>query len=195
MKAIWDRIHVWLSANAPEVLKSLRPGATDEQLRAAEAEMGVALPDDVKACYRIHDGQRCKKGEMWPPTFLYGLEWETLSDILNLWRGMKGLVDDGTFGRWRSIPKGPIRTDWWHPAWIPLTSDHHGAGHYLDLDPAAGGNVGQIIFWQNDDPGRYVESSSFTTWLAHFADELEAGNYVTEPGLRGLIHVDDPYWG
>jgi cell wall assembly regulator SMI1 len=40
MKTIWDRIHVWLASHAPEVLASLRPGASEEELRSAEAEMG-----------------------------------------------------------------------------------------------------------------------------------------------------------
>jgi cell wall assembly regulator SMI1 len=194
MKRLWDRIHVWLAANAPVVLRSLCPGATDEQIRAAEVAMGVTFPDDVKACYRIHNGQKNYSG-LSCPWFLHGLEWNSLNDMLDGWRGLRSLVNDGTFAPWRSIPEGPIQRDWWHPGWIPLTSDRHGSGHCLDLAPAPGGDVGQIIYWQNDDPGRYIEARSFTEWLARFADELEAGDYVTEPGIRGLIHVDDPYWG
>src|SRR4051812_40325535 len=41
LTTIWDRIHVWLAANAPEVLASLRPGATDEAICAAEETMAV----------------------------------------------------------------------------------------------------------------------------------------------------------
>lgn len=37
MKMIWERIDNWLAANAPQVLKSLRPGATDEEIDRAEA--------------------------------------------------------------------------------------------------------------------------------------------------------------
>ena len=42
MKTIWDRIHVWLQANAPDVLASLRPGASDEQVRSAAQAASIA---------------------------------------------------------------------------------------------------------------------------------------------------------
>ena len=32
MKTIWDRIHRWLAEHAPDVLASLAPAATDEQI-------------------------------------------------------------------------------------------------------------------------------------------------------------------
>ena len=47
MKPLFDRIHVWLSAHAPEVLAAFRPGAGEEEILAAEKEIGVALPDAV----------------------------------------------------------------------------------------------------------------------------------------------------
>jgi cell wall assembly regulator SMI1 len=191
MKTIWDRIHVWLAANAPELLASLRPGATDEVIRVAEHEMGVTLPDDVRACYRIHDGQGCKNEESEPPGFLYGHHWQSIADILADWRVRKSLVDDGTFGRWRSTSDGSIRTEWWHPAWVPLTMSHTGEWHFLDLAPAPGGDVGQIISWQNDDPGREVEESSFTEWLAGFAEELDLGVWGHYEGYRGLVVLAD----
>jgi cell wall assembly regulator SMI1 len=193
MKLIWDRIHLWLGANAPEVLKSLCPGAGERKIRAAERAMGITFPEDVKACYRIHDGQKCKRGARWPPPFLYGQNWERLDDMLCAWRSMKGLVDDGTFSRWRSVPDGPIRTEWWHPAWIPLTSNSFGDAHYLDLAPAPGGDVGQIISWQNDDPGREVVANSLTDWLDDFAEELEEGLWQYSEEYGGLIDNDDPF--
>src|SRR5262249_40954519 len=112
MKLIWDRIHAWLEANAPKVLASLGPGASDEEVRTAEAEMGVTSPDDVRECYRIHDGQARSDRSQWAPAFLYGLEWFGLEGMLADWRCLKGLVDDGHFDRWRSRPDGPVREEW-----------------------------------------------------------------------------------
>jgi cell wall assembly regulator SMI1 len=192
MKLIWDRIHVWLAANAPEVLESLCPGATDEQIRAAEREMGVTFPDDVRECYRIHDGQRRLLGRQWPwpPTFLYGAEWQRCEVMLAAWRSMMSLVNDGTFSQWRSKPKGPIRTEWWHPAWIPLTSNHCGDVYCLDLVPRRGGRVGQIIHWAHDSAERGIEARGFTQWLARFADEMEQGYWMTDPRYHGLVDVN-----
>src|SRR5215471_12466816 len=85
MKCIWDRIHFWLAGNAPLVLASLRPGATEEQIRAAERELGVTLPEDVKACYRIQDGQN-DYDDGYPLGFLYGHPWCGLERIVKEWR-------------------------------------------------------------------------------------------------------------
>lgn len=191
MKTTWDRIHVWLAANAPDVLASLRPGATEEAIQVAEREMGVKLPDDVRDCYRFHDGQGCKNEESTPPGFLYGQHWQSLADILADWHVRMHLVDIGNYGRGRSTSEDPIRTDWWHPAWVPLTTSHTGAWNCLDLAPAPGGDVGQIISWQNDDPDREIEASSFSEWLAGFAEELELGVWGHFEGYRGLVVLAD----
>jgi cell wall assembly regulator SMI1 len=80
MKHLWDRIHVWLAANAPEVLAGLRRPATAKQVRAAEKAMGVTLPDDVKAAYCIHDGEEVY-GKAPSPGALSGWRWMTLQDM------------------------------------------------------------------------------------------------------------------
>jgi cell wall assembly regulator SMI1 len=191
MKTIWDRIHVWLAANAPKVLKSLRPGASEDAIAAAEREMGVTFPEDVKACYRIHDGQRKLKGRHWPPDFLDGAEWHSLDSMLREWRSMMSLVNDGTFAQWRSKPDGPIKTEWWHPAWIPLTSNHSGQLDCLDLAPEPGGQIGQIICWWHDDAARDLGADSFTEWLEMFADDLDDGEWTTDPRYHGLVSIHD----
>jgi cell wall assembly regulator SMI1 len=198
MKTIWDRIHVWLAANAPVVLESLRPGATDEAIRAAEEAMGVTLPDDVRACYRIHDGQQpvLVNVTYWPglravPTFLYADPWLGLKEMVECWEVLHSLL--GEFSEVSSSPRGPIRSDWWHPKWLPVTK-YGGGGDYhcLDLAPKSRGKVGQVIFWLHDDAARGVLAKSFTEWLAAFASDLERGQYTTAPDrTTGLIHVRD----
>jgi cell wall assembly regulator SMI1 len=108
MKTIWDRIHTWLAFHAPAVLASLRPGASERQVRAAEEAMQVTLPDDVRACYRIHDGQD-PAANGWRPPFLHGWGWLPLEDVVAQWRHWQGegTIDDparellaGSFTEW-----------------------------------------------------------------------------------------------
>jgi cell wall assembly regulator SMI1 len=198
MKLIWDRIHIWLAAHAPEVLESLRPGATEKAIRAAEEAMGVTLPDDVRACYRIHDGQQpvLVNVAYWPglvsvPGFLYGDPWMSLEDMVGTWDTLSSLL--GEFAGISSSPRGPIRSDWWHPKWLPVT-EYGGGGDYhcLDLAPKSRGKVGQVIYWLHDDAARGVVAKSFTEWLGAFARDLERGQYTTAPNQTdGLIHVRD----
>jgi cell wall assembly regulator SMI1 len=191
MKVVWDRIHTWLRAHAPAVLDSLGPGATDAEIREAESEMDITFPDDVRAAYRIHDGQGHGEPEWEIPSFLYGWEWMCLDRVVGDWGILKSLLDRGTFADARSAPRGPIRNDWWHPKWIPLTHDGGCSHHCLDLDPGRGGRVGQVILWWKDQGAARVPAPSFGEWLARFADELEAGRYTTSPEYVGLVRVSD----
>ena len=53
----WLRLERWYRIHAPDVIESLRSGATEQQISAIEAESGIQLPEDVRQSYRIHDGQ------------------------------------------------------------------------------------------------------------------------------------------
>jgi len=169
MKRLFDRIHVWLKANAPDVLERFSPGATEEAIRAAEREMGVTLPEDVRAAYRIHDG--CDAA------FLYSEEWCSLEGMVYSWRMLKGLLDRGDFAPNKSRPVGPIRAVWYHPGWVPITDEQSGYYHCLDMAPKSRGNVGQVFRWCHDEPGRYFQAKSFYDWVTRFVWGLEAGRY------------------
>jgi F-box protein 3 len=56
--AAWRRVEGWTAAHVPAVAASLRPGATEAELDEAEAQLGFALPEALRALYAVHDGQR-----------------------------------------------------------------------------------------------------------------------------------------
>jgi cell wall assembly regulator SMI1 len=188
MKDVWDRIHEALRQCAPDVLDSLRPGATDEQIRAAERKMGVILPADVKACYRVHDGAELSiVGE--PAYVMFGWGWGSLERVCLNWRGMRELHEEFLgLEEFVSTSDGTVRTEWWHPAWIPLT-EFNGNHHCLDLAPEPGGAIGQIILWRNYDNNRVVVARSLTEWLNALAADLEAGFWRSDDH-GGLMDAD-----
>ena len=57
----WRLIHDWLDRHSPTLRRKLRAPATDKAIAQLEKTVGVSLPDDFKASYRIHDGT-----ESWP---------------------------------------------------------------------------------------------------------------------------------
>ena len=71
---------------------------------------------------------------------------------------------------------GPIQPHNWNLRWLPVTG---GSGnHYcVDLDPAPGGTIGQIIWFEHDAGPIRVVASGFTAWLEQYASDLEAGRY------------------
>eukprot|EP00775_Hariotina_reticulata_P004185 gene4185-4433_t len=58
--AAWNSIKAWLAEHSPQILETLNPGATAEQLAEAEEQLGHPLPAAMRCIYRIHNGQDLK---------------------------------------------------------------------------------------------------------------------------------------
>ncbi|HEU4407520.1 MAG TPA: SMI1/KNR4 family protein [Polyangiaceae bacterium] len=139
---------------------TLPKGATRAALARAEAALGVALPDEMRAFYQAHDGG----GDEF---VVEGRELLSLRRIVNEWRVWKGLLDRGTFEANDHGQPGPgVRGAWWLPEWVPITYDGAGNHHVVDLAPAAGGTRGQIVSFWHDEASRRVVGPSFLAWLS-----------------------------
>lgn len=57
VKSCWDNLKSWLHSNFPEVLATLRKGASEEDLNEVEKSLKVKLPLATRLIYRLHDGQ------------------------------------------------------------------------------------------------------------------------------------------
>ncbi len=166
MKAIWNRIHAWLDANAPEGYGHLRPGASAEEIQAAEKAMGLKLPADVKASYRIHDGQGNEPG------LIGGEGWCLLpiQEMVKLWR------------RWsRSDPKD---VNYMPVAW-GVMSDYV----FLDLRPDAE-EPGCLMVQRRDSADPHPVAPSFRFWLEDFAAKLDEGEFAYSK-VDGCIRYAD----
>lgn len=186
MDATWDRIEAWLAANAPGVLASLNPPATDADIAATEALVGRALPDDVRAAYRRHDGQADDGG-------LFGAsDWLPLARVRDEWSEWKAATDNGDFAGLTNDTDGRvISRDWWHSGWVPLALSGGGDSYCVDLAPGSDGTVGQVIEMIHDASDRPVLAASFSDWLDDFAEELEAGVYSVCGEYGWLVHRRD----
>lgn len=172
MKETWDRIERWFAENAPQFRIRLLPGVSVAEIEALEADLSVRLPESFRASLLIHNGQ-------------HGLakplveEWQlaSVADIRREWGLMQDIYDRGTFIDTAVKAIGAVQPVWWLPQWIPIA--YNGAGDLLCLDmaPALGGKVGQIVtFWHTQETRRVV-APDFGEWLATFADDLWAGKY------------------
>lgn len=187
MRAIWRRIESWLQQNAPEVLVTLQPGATEEELQEIESELRVALPAPVRDFYRIHNGQSTDKYGFTATKFLYGWQTPHLKRVVHQWRSWKDVLEKGAFRGVHGVPDRGVRDDWWNIKWIPITQNESGDHLCLDLAPAKGGSVGQIITVWHDAPERSIRGASFQEWVERFAISLEEGACVYSKGYGGLI--------
>lgn len=191
MQEIWVQIESWMRANAPKALDVLQPGASNAQITELEDFLSIQFPEDIKSSYRIHNGQS---------TYDYGLidgrELLSLERIKDEWQVWKELLDSGTFqaedGQDQGSEAAPgICNMWWSSKWIPLTYDGSGNHDCLDLNPAEGGTMGQIITMWHDAAERGIVAPSFRVWLKQYAEGLESGQFIFSEEYNGIVKADD----
>lgn len=177
----WNRIETWLAARAPQVLASLRPSASEEQIAFLEALIGARLPDDARQSFARHDGS----GDF---GLVNGNELLSLEGAHGEWSFWVDFVEGGEAEDFQAEPGAGVRPGWFRAGWIPLTYDGAGNHACLDLDPDVGGSVGQVIEFWHDANDREVVAPSFGAWLSKFADDLEAGAYKVDE-KRGWLEL------
>lgn len=94
---LWALVAEQLTAAGAD-LGALRPGATEADIAAAEAELGVPLPEDVRAIHRDHDG--CSEA------LLDGREYLSLGRMVSEWRVWRDLLQRGCFEDAEPAPSG-----------------------------------------------------------------------------------------
>lgn len=193
----WRRIDTWFEAFAPAYAHTFLPGVMDKELAEAEAILGITLPADLKATYRIHNGVTTSN-----EIFLHGKDLYPLEGMIEKWNRYRDLskFDPAWAQRapiWvteRIYPTQPVQPVWWHQAWLPFmgTFDNFWC---LDLAPAPSGQVGQILEWDHEVGPWQVPFLSLEQLLSTYAVQLEAGLYVQHGPpliqLRGLTHLKE----
>ena len=144
--------------------RNLRRPASAANLAYLERTIGRPIPPAWRRSLLVHDGVR---RQPYTP-FFNGSCLLSAREVARIWRMRcrAHAVDD---------PGGPedadprIRNDlWWRLGWIPIT-DQDGNYHVVDLDPAPGGKVGQVILFRNSGGGGRVIASGYAAWLDHIA--------------------------
>ena len=190
----WRRIEVWLASNAPSVRKSLRPGAKEGALGKLEARLGMVLPADFAESVGLHDGQKSDAEHGLFPIgddllgAMPSCRLLSLAEIGREWAMIKTLLDNHEFDDSKSEPARGVRDDWWNPGWVPIASNGGGDFFCLDLAPAKGGTVGQVIFFFHDGDDRPRIARSFEAWLEKLAKGFESGKYVLDED-EGIVEA------
>lgn len=187
---LWERFEAMLTAQSPALLASLRPGATMEQIEAAEQTMQVQLPADVRYAYLRHDGT----GEPLFPPFCH---WASLTEMVEklAWSReydaeMRLEYPDQygpPFDYWDTQKVKPIAGN---DLWIPIGLSNTSTTVCIDLDPAPKGVVGQLIV----DHGMcepYELASSFDQFLAFLIDRVERGILIYRDWQWVWTETDD----
>jgi cell wall assembly regulator SMI1 len=167
----WDRIERWLAASAPANLANLNPGASDAELAETERAIGRAMPGEWRKLYRRHDGMNAD-GNL--GSLFFGMRFLPLSRV----REELAAVGDNAEPMPVRAGDPAIRCEDMHDRlWVPLAHDLGDTLLRVDLNPAPGGRLGQVIFTDHADDTAILIAPSISRFLADFADDLDAGRY------------------
>lgn len=177
-----------------ETFPALTP-ATAEEIAAAEARIGMPLPEELKALYQVTRGPAyADPGAAWPAEFgkksddgedgsgwsATGILWEIPLPIEKV-----RLVDPTLrYLSWEfgardvavTLPGAAVQQAAGSPGWI-LFGDDHGARYYaIDLAPGEGGHAGQVIGLSIDES---IGATLMARSLAAFLQGDEADDVDT----------------
>ncbi|MFF2776023.1 SMI1/KNR4 family protein [Streptomyces sp. NPDC058052] len=158
----WNRIDAWLREHAPRTFATLRPPAGDEEIAAAQRELGVTLPPDLVASLLRHDG--ALEG---PESFRF----RTGDRLL----GVNGILRDTGFMRGIDQGLDGETEDYWLHDYVKFGSyDVTSDGLLMDCRTGRGsfGAIGRFF----DETGTsFGKADSLGDYLAELADTLERG--------------------
>jgi cell wall assembly regulator SMI1 len=158
---LWQRIidkGASREANFEEELHLL-PGAQEEDFEFLAHRLGVSLPEEMKALYRLHNGQDTQAGTL---SFLRNLTLSPIKEIAENWAFLQEEFDPEDMEP--DIEEG-LKPLLWNAKWIPIAGN--GAGDYLclDTDPAETGTAGQVLYFWHDWGHRSVQATSLLAFI------------------------------
>lgn len=161
MRELLDRFDAIVAQHRPGYFGELAPGVTPAELSAYEAELGLALPPDVREFYLRHDGQARDHFEgLW-----YNRTLMDLQAMVECRAGWNELLEMGDFEQ----------PNWWNPLWIPFAENGAGDCYAIDLTGCFGGKPGQIVEVWHDSEDRDVYWPDFRSWLETIVVAHEEG--------------------
>ena len=178
---LWSRLETWAGASAPEMSSDLNPGATADQIEALESELGLTLPDAFKASLAVHNGE----DDGWPCKVFAELgAYLSTSRIIEEWRQRQKFAEEIEGDPDELIQMdiitvdGPVQPKMFLTSWVPFLDCNGDVFWAIDLAPADGGKVGQVIEVDWESCSWKVIADSFADFLENYVTALERGDYT-----------------
>ena len=170
----WNSIEEALRAQAPRLVATLAPPASEADIAELEQVIGLRLPTDLNASLRCHDGQR-DPSCLW--SFTDGGMLLSTSGIAERWR-----IADSVYRDLLTQPPpvpGYTPAPWWKTTLIPFT-DAEGDMLCVDTDAVVGSHCGEVIWHIHDDGLTSAIAESYAQWLADVASRIRKGRLCVD---------------
>lgn len=184
----WNRIDAWLREHAPRTFATLRPPAGDEEIAAAQGELGVTFPPDLVASLLRHNG--ALDG---PQAFRFSTHDRLL--------GVSGILGDTRF--MRNVAEDldeEEAEDYWHHGYVKFGS-YGATSDGLMIDCRTGrSSFGAIGRFFDETGTSFGKADSLGGYLAELAGQLERGQDAGVVTFNGRLFWEwampaRPEWG
>jgi cell wall assembly regulator SMI1 len=198
-----------------EMRKQLNPAATPQQIARLEQKTGIKLPEDLRALYQIANGQQ----DAFKVTYRTGqpniieLPFAVAPDafvgnLFGSYHFLSTIEAEKEWENWRVIYSGssqaerddfddniqvrqgdPVRKHYANLRWLPFARDGGGNSYAVDMDPAEGGRMGQVIVIGPDEDLRRVLAPSLKEFLVA-SSKRGVDNDVTTENQRFYFDME-----
>lgn len=200
-----SQLDEWINQHYPGVNENLCPGASAEEIQAVENNIGVLFPEELKELYQWHNGEK----NNYPPNLFPNYDWFIpLKDVIEYTNTMSEFeqqTSEADFPAWKASieeeiisVRGPVKPVIFTKYRIPFLDSNGDVQICVDLDPAPGGTVGQIIEVYNEACSYQVLARSLPDFLETFIERLHTGYYhIDEDDSLVPVKEDDDEtpWG
>jgi len=175
----WESLENALREMAPKTYATLGPRASEEDLKTVEKELGISLPEEFLAFYRIHNGEAPTE-EALEGLFEWGYWMPLLSsedeNVVESWSMCVESYGHGHLEDFELTFEGPVRKTLFDRKWVPFCTDYSGNYLCFDFNPPARGTFGQILYCDYDGEAKIsVVASSISELLSQMAEEIQSG--------------------
>ncbi len=184
---LWNRLEAYFAERWPHKELRLRPPATEAQIEAAEAELGVRFPADFRDSLRVHDGQDDEASIQWLP---HAKQLFPLASMVECWRQDRRHFHPETEAHFEPDPTGRVRQ-------CPFQPKHVSVAGYddrliLDFGPGPSGSPGQVIIkW---DISHIYLTRTWRRMMCVLVEGLEDGTIVMREEGAAMSHLLTPQW-
>ena len=201
MKQLWGRLEAWAQKQGQSL--RLRSGVTERSITAAEKQMKLQFPDDMRESLLLFDGQdSALQPLMWSPGcgYLATLEEivaqhaESVDDAEEYESPDEPKATDAGKSKKQAQDGGRIRNVLFDAKRIPIAGAPYFDGDvtYIDLDPGPKGVCGQIITLTSECDF-IVLGSTLREHLTSYIEALESGELVLS-AENDVVPKGDRFW-
>jgi cell wall assembly regulator SMI1 len=170
IREAFAKIEAYYKANNARDLEALNPPATMKDIQVLEKKLPSPhrLPISYVEWLKMHNGADSYRVKP-VANFEFG-PWEPMSitEVIDAWETLNGDLEDEP--GYKGVGDKGVKSVWWNPKWIPIFANPSGDYLVIDLDPAPGGKIGQIVHYWHDYDGRKVFAVDFEECFVNLVD-------------------------